>query len=287
MQGNLWLVNLLFFKVWVLVEINYHITLIDIFRPTKRKMRIWISLANTSRTLLIVWDLNPCRLKVKFRLDFSYIFFQDDICGINEYIYLSEHNYVNSESKQGLSKVVLALSNWSWVQDIKERSEKNFRCDPSDFSISFKISSTDFKNPEKTNDSHLYFDKQGALLKYSDFFLLLKNSQFLDFISTVKQKFENPPDDSKLSPDEIYSIYFGTGTQPENLDEVNRNYARAMKANGYQVPSCYTTSTPVTTDLDSDSDQTITTPGPSPLISGKRKSLQKKSAQSKKKSKKL
>lgn len=125
-------------------------------------------------------------------------------------------------------------------------------------------------------DACVYFDKQGTMIKSADFFSLLKNKQFHQFISNVRKTFKEGNDDTeindstdKLTPDEIYEIHYGTGTQPEDLDETKRLYVEQMLANGYRVPSFYESQSP----LSSDSEPIKPSSSKSPLVSKKRKSL--------------
>lgn len=175
----------------------------------------------------------------------------------------------------------MSISNWTWVKDVKDQSREDFRCDHSCFTIGFKISSTSFQNINKSSDEDLYFDKQGVNIKYYDFFALLKNQHFIQFISNVRNTFKDPRSndtDLKLTPDDIYVSHYGTGTQPENLDEVNQAYVEEMTANGYSVPSFYMSSGSMSSDNDIGSEKKKSKKSKLPLNSGKRPSLVTKEA---------
>lgn len=134
----------------------------------------------------------------------------------------------------------------------KHRDDKSVKkCDPSDFSISFKVSSHDFASNIDQKSQDVIFDKQGVSFEYYQFFNLINSLAFKKYIKQVGLKYradtnssvfdentsrDSDGEDEPVTPDTIFKRHLGTGTQPdtnEELDQINDDYRRDMIERGF------------------------------------------------------
>ena len=93
-----------------------------------------------------------------------------------------------------ITKLVLILSNWSFVRDNKENPQK-IKCSLHNVTVGLKLASTEFRSPNKQQHQQDYnqqydFDKNGLVLPYPAFLSLLKDSSFVDeFMTKVEQRY--------------------------------------------------------------------------------------------------
>jgi hypothetical protein len=89
-----------------------------------------------------------------FAYFFLSLFFQlaDERSAFSEYITLAEHQFTSAKTKlPGKSELILVLSNWRFTRDLSQAyasKSASVKCKPSNCTVSFKISSSDFGRGE-------------------------------------------------------------------------------------------------------------------------------------------
>lgn len=97
-----------------------------------------------------------------------------------------------------ITKLVLIISNWSFVRD-NANNRRRIKCTAQDVTIGLKLSSTDFRSgsSQQTNKTGYDFDKNGLTLPYSAFLSLLKDENFTDdYMTKVKTRYTSDTGDS-------------------------------------------------------------------------------------------
>ena len=135
----------------------------------------------------------------QFCIFLSFPLFQlaDERSAFSEYITLAEHQFTSAKTKlPGKSELILVLSNWRFTRDLSQAyasKSVSVKCKPSNCTVSFKISSSDFGRGGKQHSAESFdFDRNGAILPYPVFSILLQqaDNQLKPFFEAVKSRYD-------------------------------------------------------------------------------------------------
>ena len=122
-----------------------------------------------------------------------------------------------------ITKLVLIISNWSFVRDNKANPRK-IRCTNQDVTIGLKLASSAFRTGRLDDRRQPYdFDKNGLVLPYAAFLSLIKSTDFTSaYINKVKDHYEEDTGERLSTP------VTGTGRSQPSAAAVRRRYAEAF-----------------------------------------------------------
>ena len=103
----------------------------------------------------------------------------------------------SNPEKHHTTDLILTLSNWHFVRDNVNKPIMP-PCTPDDCTIGLKLSSTVFRSGDSSADGEtnpetgerLYFDRNGALIPYAAFKVLIQSEQMTVYMEQVKKQYE-------------------------------------------------------------------------------------------------
>ena len=138
----------------------------------------------------------------------------------------------STATKNVITRLVLILSNWSFVRDHKENPQK-VKCSLHNVTVGLKLSSTEFRSGAKRDPNQQYdFDKNGLILPYPAFLSLLKDSAFVDdFMTKVEKRYIADTGDilgKKNPPATSAAATSGSRKKPPTTASLRRQYDEAF-----------------------------------------------------------
>lgn len=132
--------------------------------------------------------------------------------------------------KHHSTEMILTISNWHFVRD-NVNKPKVPPCTPDDCTIGFKLSSTVFRsggdspttegetNPE--TGEKMYFDRNGALIPYAAFKVLIQSADLAVYMEQVKTLYEKDVGSAAWSENDEEDLENISAQRPqEDTDEV-------------------------------------------------------------------
>lgn len=129
-----------------------------------------------------------------------------------------------------MTKLVLIISNWSFVRDNKTNPRK-IKCTSQDVTIGFKLASSSFRTAPPTDQKRqpYDFDKNGLVMPYPAFLSLMRNNEFTEgYIKKIKDHYARDTGDRLLRPDSSGASVTSKKASKPSAATLRRQYAEAF-----------------------------------------------------------
>jgi len=135
-----------------------------------------------------------------------------------------------SASSVTVTKLVLIISNWSFVRDNKTNPRK-IKCTSQDVTVGLKLASSSFRTAPPTDQKRqpYDFDKNGLVMPYPAFLSLMRNKEFTEgYIKKIKDHYTRDTGDRLVRPEQAGSSTSSKKPSKPSAATLRRQYAEAF-----------------------------------------------------------